>query len=179
MILKHTQYINNNTSTNNMATNNNPNSTEPNSTFSLDDITFLVVDDDRANRRLFQEFLPEHGAKRVITFSDGGDLDSYFNGKKEDLKAGEEYTPEKKYVLITDTDMPGKRGPEIGMEVREKYPEIKIAAMSGRKESQMKWIDVKPDIYFNKADSLSELDARLDDIISFLKFQHDYTVKKN
>jgi len=120
-----------------------------------------------------------HGAKNVKLFGDGRELKNYLNGGENDLEEGEKYNPEKKYALISDTDMPREQGPEIGSYIRDKYPKIKIVAMSGRDTAYKDWSKVNPDVFFRKPCDFAELDRIMKETISFLEFQSRYSVKDN
>ena len=144
-----------------MATNNNSN---------LEDITFLVLDDNPGELILFKEIFSENGISNFELFEKSAKLEDYLAG---------EYNPEKKYALISDTDMPREQGPEIGSYIRDKYPKIKIVAMSGRDTAYKDWSKVNPDVFFRKPCDFAELDRIMKETISFLEFQSRYSVKDN
>lgn len=77
----------------------------------------LVVDDEKLLRVYISEIL-QHCGHSVRQCENGADAIDSVNTKKPD-------------IIITDIFMPQKNGLEVIMEIRGKYPEIKIIAMSG------------------------------------------------
>jgi len=77
----------------------------------------LVVDDEKLLRVYIFEILQQRGHS-VRQCENGADAIDSVNTKKPDM-------------IITDIFMPRKNGLEVIMEIRGKYPEIKIIAMSG------------------------------------------------
>jgi CheY-like chemotaxis protein len=76
----------------------------------------LVVDDSEIDRMVLEEILKQAGYK-VFLASDGKEGIELFSKNPIDL-------------VITDMVMPEKMGIDLIMELREKYPDLKIIAMS-------------------------------------------------
>lgn len=79
--------------------------------------TILVVDDDRAVRKILREFL-ERAGHEVIEAEDG-------------VEAMKAYSPDTVDLLVLDLLMPNRDGFEALMEVRQRYPQAKVIANSG------------------------------------------------
>ncbi|MEO5351686.1 MAG: response regulator [Magnetococcus sp. XQGC-1] len=77
----------------------------------------LVVDDDAAIRALLREFLEGEG-HQVVEATDG----------KQGVRRYRENPTE---IVITDVLMPEQDGLELIMELRERFPELPIIAISG------------------------------------------------
>lgn len=77
----------------------------------------LVVDDDDSIRALLREILEEEG-HHVEEASDGKQGTAQYRTEPADL-------------IITDILMPEKDGVELIMELQERFPKVKIIAMSG------------------------------------------------
>jgi DNA-binding response OmpR family regulator len=79
--------------------------------------TVLVVDDDAPMRGFIRELLTQHGYQ-VFEAADGQEGLQMFEGNPADL-------------VITDLFMPKKEGCETILELRRRWPGMKIIAMSG------------------------------------------------
>ncbi|MBF0368354.1 MAG: response regulator [Magnetococcales bacterium] len=77
----------------------------------------LVIDDDVGVRELLRAFLDEAG-HQVVEAPDGRQGVQLFRDEPADL-------------VITDILMPEKDGVEVIMELKERYPEVRILAVSG------------------------------------------------
>jgi CheY-like chemotaxis protein len=77
----------------------------------------LVIDDDE-NIRLLLRALLEHEGYRVVDAPDGNDGIKEFSRSPTD-------------IVITDLIMPGKEGIETIRDLRQKFPQVKIIAVSG------------------------------------------------
>lgn len=77
----------------------------------------LVIDDEASIRSLLGKMLEREGYF-VMTASDGKEGMKLFNKEAFDL-------------VVTDLIMPEKEGVEIIIELRKRYPEIPVIAMSG------------------------------------------------
>jgi len=77
----------------------------------------LVLDDNKVFLTVANDVLSEAGYE-VNTVSNTSNIDKLLEGEKFDL-------------LITDIIMPEKEGIEIIMMAKEKYPEMKIIAITG------------------------------------------------
>ena len=95
--------------------------------------SILVIDDDPQIGRLLEKVLGRAGHEVVVAV----------NGK-EGLRLFREGTFD---LIITDLIMPEKEGLEIIMELRQKYPQTKIIAMSGGGR-------IGPDSYLKMANTL-------------------------
>ncbi|KAA3614711.1 MAG: response regulator [Calditrichaeota bacterium] len=80
-------------------------------------IKILVVDDDDIFRGLLKDSLTQSGNK-IVTAQDG-------------LRALRELEKQRFDMVITDIVMPEKEGIEVIREIKAKYPDVKIIAMSG------------------------------------------------
>ena len=79
--------------------------------------SILVIDDDETIRELLRAILEREGY-RVLEAPDGGEGLKQFTETPTDL-------------VITDLIMPGKEGIETIRELRQKFPGVKIIAVSG------------------------------------------------
>lgn len=79
--------------------------------------TILVIDDEEQMRGLLRQIL-ERGGYQVLVAEDG----------LQGMRVYEDNTVD---VVITDLLMPNKEGLETIMEMKSKYPDVRIIAMSG------------------------------------------------
>ena len=79
--------------------------------------SILVIDDDETIRELLRAILEREGY-RVLEAPDGGEGLKQFTETPTDL-------------VITDLIMPGKEGIETIRDLRRKFPDVKIIAVSG------------------------------------------------
>ena len=79
--------------------------------------SILVIDDDETIREILRAILEREGY-RVLEAPDGGEGLKQFTKTPTDL-------------VITDLIMPGKEGIETIRELRQKFPGVKIIAVSG------------------------------------------------
>ena len=77
----------------------------------------LLVDDEKQLRSMLRTVLETEG-HQVEEAVDGKDAIASYGSRPADL-------------VVTDIVMPGQEGIETIMQFREKYPEVKILAMSG------------------------------------------------
>ena len=82
-----------------------------------DQQSILVIDDDETIRELLRAILEREGY-RVLEAPDGGEGLKQFTETPTDL-------------VITDLIMPGKEGIETIRDLRRKFPDVKIIAVSG------------------------------------------------
>ncbi len=90
----------------------------------------LVMDDEAAIRSMLKKLLEREGYF-VITASEGKEGMDLFNKESMDL-------------VVTDLIMPEKEGIEVIMELRKKYPDVPVIAMSGGGRNS-------PEVYLNTA----------------------------
>nr|NJM00937.1 response regulator [Desulfobacula sp.] len=76
----------------------------------------LVMDDEASIRSMLKKFLEREGYF-VLTAADG----------KEGMALFDRYVD----LVVTDLIMPEKEGMEVIMELRKKFPEVPVIAMSG------------------------------------------------
>jgi len=79
--------------------------------------SILVIDDDETIREILRAILEREGY-RVLEAPDGGEGLKQFTETPTDL-------------VITDLIMPGKEGIETIRDLRRKFPDVKIIAVSG------------------------------------------------
>jgi PAS domain S-box-containing protein len=84
-----------------------------------EDVTLLLVEDDRTMRRLTRKMLEEHGYK-VLEAEDGNAALDIIS------KAGADVD-----LTLTDVVMKGKTGPELVLKLIDSYPDMKVVYMSG------------------------------------------------
>lgn len=77
----------------------------------------LIIDDDDALRHAMRRIL-ERAGHTVRDASDGGRGTALYQEEPAD-------------VVVTDLFMPGKEGIETIIELRERYPDVRILAVSG------------------------------------------------
>ena len=98
--------------------------------------SILVIDDEESIRKVLRAILEREGY-RVLEASDGNEGLKQFTATPTDL-------------VITDLIMPEKEGIETIRELREKFPDVKIIAVSGGGR-------IGPDSYLQMAKGLGAL----------------------
>lgn len=116
--------------------------------------TILLVDDDEAVRAIIIKILGRHGHK-VLEAEHGADA----------LRLAAGYA-EKIDLLITDTYMPGLRGPEIYEKLKASRPDVNVLFMSGYDAEDLARSGVDPSAFLRKPFSVEELSAAVDASLS-------------
>ncbi len=126
--------------------------------------TILVVEDDSALQKYLKDLLTENGYS-VKTINDG----------IQTLNSLSKFIPD---VIILDLGLPKMSGESVCVEIRKKYPEIKIIILTAKDKSTeiIHGLNLGADDYMTKPFSADELLARIkarlrsgDDIINELK----------
>jgi DNA-binding NtrC family response regulator len=81
--------------------------------------TILVVDDNEVILEIVQSILKKEGF-RVLTA--GGGINA--------MKLVSEY-PDKIDLLLSDIEMPGMTGPQLGIDIKKSWPDMHVMLMSG------------------------------------------------
>jgi two-component system cell cycle sensor histidine kinase/response regulator CckA len=81
--------------------------------------TILVVDDNEVILEIVQSILKKEGF-RVLTA--GGGISA--------MKLVSEY-PDKIDLLLSDIEMPGMTGPQLGIDIKKSWPDMHVMLMSG------------------------------------------------
>jgi CheY-like chemotaxis protein len=87
--------------------------------------TILVVDDDRAIRRVVQLVLERH-QYRVLAVGSGAEALTICESYRDPID-----------LLLTDVNMPGVGGPETAKRIGELRPDTKVLLMSGDAEDRV------------------------------------------
>ncbi len=96
----------------------------------------LVIDDEESVRSTLREILEEAGYE-VADAADGGQGLKLL--ARQRFRYGKD-TPV--HVVVTDMVMPGKEGSETILELRRRYPKIKVIAISGAGEDYLRMAKV-------------------------------------
>lgn len=117
--------------------------------------TVLLVDDEVSVRAIVTKILARQGHK-ILEAQHGADALR--------LAAGYEGTID---LLVTDTYMPGLRGPEIAEKLRETRPDIRVLYMSGYGEEDVTRSGVNPGSKFlHKPFTVQELTEAVRNVLS-------------
>lgn len=111
--------------------------------------TILVVEDEKDLRAYLKEFLLDNGFI-VQVAKDGTEALNYARKSKPDL-------------MILDLGLPDMSGESVCLEVRKKYPELKVIILSARNDTSdiVKGLDLGANDYITKPFQLEELLARI------------------
>lgn len=121
-----------------------------------DKIDVLIADDSPDIREMLSLRLSFDPRFKVVGQAGDGE---------EAVRLVEERVP---HLLLLDLGMPAMDGLEVLSVVRSKYPEMKVAILSGfpAKQLQSHALSIGADIYLEKMDSLASLCDRLYEVVT-------------
>ncbi len=111
--------------------------------------TILIVEDQKDVQKYLKEFLLDNDFM-VLTASDGIEALNVIDKTKPDL-------------VLLDLGLPNMSGESVCLEIRKKYPELKVIILSARNDTQdiIRGLDLGAEDYITKPFKLEELLARI------------------
>ena len=120
----------------------------------VDRKTALIADDNKMIRMLFTKVLSSLGIEVIGEASDGEEaIEMYFNT-----------TPT---LLLLDILMPGKRGTDVLLEIKESFPEARVIMISSINDEEIaeKCFDLGAEGYLQKSASISDIKQMISAVI--------------
>ena len=111
--------------------------------------TILIVEDQKDVQKYLKEFLLDNDFM-VLTASDGIEALNTIDKTKPDL-------------VLLDLGLPNMSGESVCLEIRKKYPDLKVIILSARNDTQdiIRGLDLGAEDYITKPFKLEELLARI------------------
>ena len=111
----------------------------------VDNVQIAVVDHDRLTREFIVNVMMYSVNRDVLVFENAADIEAYLTSGKE------------VHLVFTDVHLPGKSGFELLRQIKQRYPEICLIAMSANPADEIAATELGADVFLARPFALQDL----------------------